>query len=238
MLRFDPLDPFPLVDLERHSVADLRRHSVQVDQWLGFKVEQIERDLLAGGCRRRASRSSEDIQQLWFGLDPQALQTPYVEIRNLLASFPPKSSVVDLGCAYGRMAHVIARCFPEMEFTGYEYVGERVAEGNRVLRKLYGKFVSELQHVDLSARDFKLERADIYFIYDFGTLKAIEKVIFDLKRYARLKPITLVARGRHTRYLLSTRHPWLRPLSAATRERTFTIYQSVQEAELSAASNF
>ena len=225
MSRFESRDPFPL--LPQFSASLARDHAVEADRWLGLRVEKIEAELTKNGSRDPAPQTSGDKHQLWFGLSPQDLLTPYLEIRKCLVELKlkPGMRVVDLGAAYGRMGFVMHRHDPGVEFVGYEYVGERVREGRLALER-FGARLAELQHCDLTAADFRVVPADVYFIYDYGTPKAIEKTLYDLRRASRNRVVTVVARGRACRYAIESRHPWLSKYDPAASESTITIYRS------------
>ena len=79
----------------------------------------------------------------------------------------------------------------------------------------------------MSAADFEPCEADTYFIYDFGTDKAVEKILFDLRRLSLRRSLRLVARGRHCRYLIKRRHSWLEAIDDPSGEAPFTIYRSL-----------
>lgn len=228
MIAFQPSDPFPLLEPGRHSHAEARAHAAVCDMWLGLGAEAIECELMTRGFCARAPGASGEKQKLWFGLDVQALLTPYVELRALLEKLHvrPGQTLVDLGAAYGRMGFVLSRHVPGARFIGYEYVGERVAEGRRALKR-FGAESAELLHADLAAHETCPADADFYFIYDFGTIKAIEKALHDIRRISLRRPIRLIARGRHCRYLISTRHPWLENAYPAESEERVTIYRPV-----------
>lgn len=225
MLEFRAADPFPLIDLSTTKQSDIYAHAAACDRWLGFNIEAVERQLSANGCRSRARETShQEKQQIWLDLDPQMLLTPYTEIRYWLDRLMPKPGqrIVDLGAAYGRMGFVLQRHYPQVEFTGYEYVGERVQEGNRALER-FGAGKARIEHVDLSSAQFLPPSADFYFLYDFGTPKAIEKILYDLRR---LGDMTLIVRGRHSRYLIERNHSWLYDVFPDEPESRVTVYKS------------
>jgi len=231
MISFLASEPFPQVDLSLHSIAELQNHAARVDHWLGFRTEEIEKRLGVVGSHFKVSSSSGEKQQLWFGLAVQILQTPYIEIRTILEKLQVSAgqTVVDLGAAYGRMGIVMGRHFSRANFVGYEYVGERVSEGQRIFSNL--KIASaRIEHCDLAAATFQPIPADIFFIYDFGTPKAIEKALHDLRRISQQRPIRVVARGRHCRYLIANRHSWLCKVNQFEPETSMTIYRSSEEA--------
>lgn len=228
MLKFNPADPFPILASGAYTYAQAQEHAAGADQWLGLRVEETERELIERGCRRRATSSSRDRQELWIGLAAKSLMTPYLEIRRLLERLAPQPGAViaDLGAAYARMGFVIGRHYQQLQFTGYEYVGERVAEARRCLARHAYKNV-RMVHADLSCRDFRPEPADIYFIYDYGTPQAIEKTLYDLRRQASVRPITVVARGKACHLAIETRHgQWLRLEAAAELEGKSSVFRS------------
>jgi SAM-dependent methyltransferase len=240
MRQFNPADPFPVVDPASYTKRDASLHSCLCDSWLRFKINEIEKQLADFGCRKRAPEASGEKQQLWMGLDPQDLQTPYLEIRWLLEMLRPRPGqiVADLGAGYGRMGFVMARHFPEVQFVGYEYVGERVLEARRCLEK-FGARNARMVHADLASVDFTPAVADFYFLYDFGTPKAIEKVLHDLRRMADSKPIVLISRGRQSRYIIESRHPWLTKANPSAAEGRTTVYlANAQNASVERRSNF
>lgn len=215
MLQFNPRDPFPLLAAGKISPSEAQAHAEAVDHWLGLEVKGVEAFLLTHGCRAKARGSGGEQQELWIGLNSRCLLTPYTEIRALLERLrpTPNATVVDLGAAYGRIGLVLARHFPACDFIGYEYVGERVAEARRCIERFAGvagggrRIVME--HVDLTALDFKPAPADYYFIYDYGTTKAIEKTLHDLRRISLHRAITVVARGRRCHEAIDRNHRWL-----------------------------
>jgi hypothetical protein len=226
MLSFERRDPFPLLPLPLHSTGAIRTHSVAVDQWLGLRIDEIEMKLNRTGSRSPAPDASSARQNLWFGLDPQDLLTPYLEIRDVLERLELQAGevVVDLGAAYGRMGFVMARCFPGSVFVGYEFVGERVVEGRERL-KFFGAGNARLFHADLTSKEFQLPAAAHYFIYDFGTDSAIETVLARLYRASRRSSFKVVARGRRAQYAIDANHPWLKR-SNSQSPTSYSIYES------------
>jgi hypothetical protein len=225
MIQFERRNPFPLHD--SFSKSEALAHAADCDSWLGLRVEEIEARLALGGSSKPAPVTGGGHQQLWFGLAPRDLQTPYLELRRLLETVGGSGLVVDLGAAYARMAFVIERHFPEMSFVGFEYVGERVAEARRALTA-FGAVRSRVDHVDLTSPTFKMPAADVYFIYDYGTPVAIEKTLYDLRRATQGRLVTVVARGRVCRYAIESRHSsWLMKRDASLPESAVTVYRSL-----------
>lgn len=223
MISLDPGLLFPLLDPKSLTYKEAQNHSAQVDQHLGFQFQEIEEHLL----KNQTYQKSEELVQTWAGLPVQAMQTPYTEIRHILSLLDPKpqQTVIDMGCSYGRMAHVIGQHYPEVNFIGYELVKERVDEGQRVLRLCNYPRVN-LEACDLSSPAFTPIAADFYFIFDFGSKPAIEKALDDLRVIAQKKNITLIARGRGIRHQIYQSHPWLCEINPPENYDHFTIFRS------------
>lgn len=225
-LSFDPHNPFPLIDLEAVSYREQQAHSALVDDWLGLRTAEIEEQLVDMFDPVAAKEKDE---RHWIGLPVQSLLTPYTEIRFLLSKLPVHHAhVVDLGAGYGRMGFVIARHFPATSFLGIEVVGERVREGASALARVVTTPTPSLRLIqaDLAAADFALPHAEIYFIYDFGSLSAIEKTLSELARISREKSIIVVGRGGATRNSIDKKHAWLSQVRPPEHFRHFSVYRS------------
>lgn len=223
MIPFDPERLFPLLDPHSHTYKDAQDHSVLVDLHLDFQYQDIEENLRQS---RHYQKDHESVQA-WQGLPVQALQTPYTEIRYILSllNTQENQTVIDLGCGYGRMAHVIGQHYPQVEFVGYELVDERVREGQRILKDRDYPNV-RLETRDLSDPGFAPPVADFYFIFDFGSRAALEKTLEDLRRIAQTKNIVVVARGRGIRHQIYQSHPWLCQVQEPETYDHFTIFRS------------
>ena len=208
------LETIYLPTLENYSYLEARNFSRDLDLKLGFRIEEVEKDILLHSASTP-----------WAGLDPQALQTPYPEIRMMLAKLDLQKGqdVIDLGAGYGRMGLVIAQFFPENSFIGYEISPERVREGARVLHD-YKNVHLHLE--DISRTDFKIPEVDVYFIYDFGDLESIIRVIDQLKEISRKRKIRVVGRGRRTRDHIERHEPWLSQVFTPMHCGNFSIYCS------------
>jgi hypothetical protein len=223
MIAFDPNDPFPLIDLDRVSYADQQAHSALVDEWLGLRIEQIESALLER-FDREAARTRDE--RFWIGLPAKSLLTPYTEIRSLLETLNLKDgALIDLGAGYGRMGFVIARHCPNLNFTGIEVVTDRVREGSLALSKFSDRAIRLIEG-DLSASDFVLPEADVYFLYDYGSSTAIEKTLCDLRDMSLKRSITVIGRGGASRDAIERRHGWLSQVRKPQHFAHFSIYRS------------
>jgi hypothetical protein len=220
MIPFNPLDPFPLLSPDSHTYGDAQKHSEAVDNWLGLDTSRVEAQIIE-------DTFDDPTQQLWIGLAPKKLLTPYTEIRAFLDILkpPPGSTLVDLGAGYGRIGFVLTRHYPQVHFIGYEFVQQRVSEGMRCLAK-FPHSLSRLYQIDLQTPAFKPAAAELYFLYDFGTREAIEKILQDLKRIAASRSITVVGRGRASRDAIERNHPWLSQVCPPEHHAHSSIYRS------------
>lgn len=225
-LSFDPENPFPLLSPDAYSYAEAKFHASHADVFLGFQfLEEIgEWTSPAIGV------NDPEAQESWSKLPIQTLQTPYVELRSALhaAGLQDSHLVIDLGCAYGRLAHVIGKHYPKSRFVGYEFVSERVHEAKRVLQKFAYKN-AEIFEQDLADKNFSVPLADLYFIYDFGSTSAIEKAFDEIKQHSRKQHVQVIARGRRTRHLIHQNHAWLCEIAKPQHFQNFSIYSSTEE---------
>lgn len=225
-INFDPKNPFPVLTYNDWSYQEAQEHSVLVDEWLGFKTAEVEAKLMSS--QEYNVQADRNIPvQCWRGLPVQALQTPYSEIHWILSllNLNETSTVVDLGCGYGRMAFVMGHHYPHAHFIGFELVAERVAEAQRVLQKFNYPQV-QVSTQDLTDPDFVIPLADHYFIFDFGSAPAVDKTLEDLKKIARNKSISVIARGRYIRHRIYQSHPWLSSICEPKVYDTFTLFKS------------
>lgn len=205
----------------------------QVDQTLGFRINEIEQNLLEAAFKRDPEgdvsswgKMVHDAQS-WIGLHPQTLLTPYHELQRMceLIDRPDTAHFVDLGAGYGRMGLVLSQLYPEATFTGVEVVQERVEEGNRVF-DYYGCKNSRLIHQNLFDDNFQLPIGDCYLIYDYGTLDHIRWTMGQLQNLADIHRFQVIARGKGIQSLIIAAHPWLFAKEGMPQEENFTVYKT------------
>lgn len=208
------------------------QHSKYIDQILDFRVSFVEEMLVYeasgfdpdGNHETWGPKLHEGVQT-WVGLDNETLQTPYCDIYRILQilKLRPYQEVVDLGAAYGRIGVIIGGLYPKILFTGYEFVKERVNEGNRIFQK-YGFKNSKLLSVDLGNPEFKLPLADVYFIYDFGKPEDIQKTLKEIEGLSARRPIRVVVRGKWTREIIDSQFSSFELLHEGRLEKPFQIF--------------
>ena len=192
-----------------------REHSKMIDHLLGFKILKIEQKLLKQykpfymiDEDNSEKKSFNEDAEAWIGLHPQILLTPYSEIDKILSSiirFDIKS-ITDFGCAYGRIGIVASVMFPKCKFIGFEIVSERAREAQRVLDSLDSSD-HEIYAVNILDDEFELPNTDVYFIYDFGHVEHIKKILDKLVLMMNGHNFILVARGEEVRSIIQMYYP-------------------------------
>jgi len=212
-----------------------KTQSEEIDRMLGLHSESVEQTLIA---RARQQSRSEDFRdwgpalhgqdyQTWVGLPVQSLMTPYAEILRMLEVLAPlpDATLTDLGAGYGRLGYITHLRFPKARCLSFEYVSERVQEGNRI----YGTLQPDRFHLvqaDLASPDFELPLADIHFVYDTGSHATLRALLHKLKRQAATRAIKVVGRGRGIRHLIDSENPWLSGVIVPDPHDTFTVYRT------------
>lgn len=225
MVSFDKDNPFPRLGVHSYSRPEIMHHAQLADEFLGLRVHEIEQKL----SHEKPSHYFAPDKQMWIGLPSETLLTPYLELSESLyrLNLPEASRIVELGCAYARLAFVVAYNYPSFHYIGFEAVYERIEEGRRCLKKLHSTHY-ELHCEDISRSDFKIPPADCYFIYDYGHRLAIEKSISELRDIARTQPILVVGRGRGIRDEIERKEAWLSQVVPPEHCGNFTIYSSAE----------
>ena len=208
---------------------DWDESSTDIDRILGYRVGEIERELLEralafgpGNNHHSWGALLHSGNQTWVGLHPDSIQTPYSELLRMTEklSLRPGDKVVDFGAGYGRLGILLHKLHPSVNFHGIEYVPERVTEGKRVY-EIQGLDSATLSCGDLTSLDFFPEKADHYFVYDFGKVPHIRELLQKLSRVADTHKFTVTGRGKGIRSLIAHEFPWL---TSIYDEENFSIY--------------
>ncbi len=206
-------------------------HSGQVDQDLGYRIDDIELGLLErartldpDGDMGTWGRRLHEGSQTWVGLHPQVLNTPYEELHRMCALWgpAPDSHLVDLGAGYGRLGFVLREHEPLAHYTGIECVPERVDEANRMFAE-HGCERARMVLGNLFAEGFTLPMADCYLIYDYGNIEHIRWTMGQLQNLADVHRFRVIARGDGIRSLVRYAHPWLLEVPGG-EEANFSVY--------------
>lgn len=211
-------------ELSRHPLdySAAKEQARQIDEMLFYNSNEIEKKLLSEKHKKLAA-----VKELWIGLDTQSFQTPYSEIIEIVKHVKPQVGDfwVDLGAAYGRVGIVLSLMCPGVKFLGYEFVPERVIEGQRIYKK-WSLSGAELKLADIAASDFNLDTAEVYFIYDFGSKTDVLLVLEKLRRVAIQKPITVIARGRGVKNWIMMDFPWLASVNTPEHFAHWSVFRS------------
>ncbi len=212
-MEFSPYDPFPLAPLGTLYALE-KVHSAQVDEWLGFSFAKAE-----------AFQEEKNVVS-WQDKGPQVFLTPYSECRAILTElqFVDGETFVDFGAGYGRMGHVLETFFPQGNFIGFEIIESRVQEANRVAELQKKRF--RLECIDICSDHFLIPRADVYFLYDFGSEEQIQKFLEKFRSQKSSDSFRFVGRGGRVRHLIQKHHPWLWDVIPAKHFANFSIYSS------------
>lgn len=203
--------------------AGAKIHSKGIDDQLGLACDPIEDKLF--------EENKESLflpgQEFWYGLEIQSLQTPYSEIVEMIDYVKPQTgdTWVDLGAGYGRMGFTLGFVRPTVNFIGYEFVQDRVDEGNRIITQ-WGLKQSVMKQADISKDDFAIDDAHLFFLYDFGSKDDIYKVLEKLRVLARKRSIQVVARGRGVRSWIFMDCPWLSEINSPVQFKNWTFFKS------------
>lgn len=198
------------------SYDEAKSRSEKIDDLLGVQIVTSE------SRAREASTSAAD----WSHLSAQVFQTPYPELHQILQHFAGEPTLrwVDFGCAYGRLGLVVDWFRPEDLWWGFESVEARVVEGDRILRR-WCSDRPRLERADLT-QNFEIPEFDVGFLFDFGSVNAISFFLERLRGQAAKRPIALIGRGRATRHLISTEHPWLSQVEEPFHTDHWTLYRN------------
>lgn len=212
-----------LLDTPTSDYTSAKEQAAKIDDLLGFECARIEEDLFETHQDSIFSSS----QQFWYGLDLQSMQTPYSEILEMIHFLKPAAGELwlDLGAAYGRMGIVIGFQKPLVRFLGYEFVQERVDEGNRIFKKWKLDQV-QMRKEDIASEQFHLEEADLYFLYDFGSRADVYKVLEKLRLIAQTKKIRVIARGRGVKNWILMDFPWLYDIETPVHFLNWSVFRS------------
>ena len=210
------MESVPHPDRSPCPYPEEREFSRQLDLDLGFEI---------AACEARILR--EFPATPWAGLDPETLQTPYAEIRRMLACLGPMpgSRIADIGAGYGRMGLLIGALHPDLHFSGVEVSPVRAAEGGRLLAPFPN---IDWRCGDVTSAGGFFPDADHYFMYDFSDLESLFQVIDRLKSIARTRKISVIGRGRRTRDHIERMEPWLTAIVPSGHFGNFSIYRSAE----------
>lgn len=212
--------------LHNSSYQEQQYHSKLIDDLYGFKIVETENVIGHG--------PSYQGYEIWSGLAPEQLQTPYDELRRVLrdCQFSDGDRLVDLGAGYGRVGVIIGERFPNSEFIGIEVARERVKEGNRIFANCSFEGC-QLLAAEAHGQKTAIAPAKVYFLYDFGLPSQIEQTLSKIVKSAFCQEFYVVARGRGVRSIINYKFPELWSAFTPYHGKTYSIYSTFCDVKVS-----
>jgi len=161
---------------------------------------------------------------IWQSRDAEGMpQTDYRDLIQLAEhlGLADGRMLVDLGCGFGRAGFIVGLRYPDASFLGYELVGPRVDEANRVVRSLGLTSSVRFETRDLSVPAALVE-ADHYYVFHSFDRATGQKVAADLAAIARLRGFDLITQDGFWGFD-PTEQDWLGPCRALG---VFELYQA------------
>lgn len=126
---------------------------------------------------------------------------------------PKGARFIDLGAGFGRVGFIVGLLRPDVIFSGYEIVPERVDAVNAAIQDFGLEKSVKFFAQDLSKTDFVIPDADIYYMYDPFSVETYKHVLTQLSVIATRKKINIITSGetRQVMQELSQRGRWSPP---------------------------
>ena len=237
---FRPQGKFPLEQAVLRTLVK-RARDLSPDDFPGFGRELVQ--TISGYCASE-ERNHEVLYRAFAGLDDvfeidyrenkemmptaaraerlyegggRGVQTSYATILKVLArlQLSPGAHLIDLGSGFGRVGLTAGLWREDLRFSGYEYVGHRVAAANASAERAGLSERIRFLEQDLSAPGFEIPAADVYYLYDPFSPETYRHVLARLTKVGRARPITVVAKdaAREAFRQFTSREDWRDPES-------------------------
>lgn len=168
-----------------------------------------------------------DESQVWIGLHPQNLETPYLEFLRLFEFLKINNfkinDICDIGSAYGRAGIVAQAVYPKSTFTGFEIVKERALESNKTYKRLK---LHRSKTICSNIKDGNIPAANLYIIYDFSHLEDIYFLIQRLIKEQKKRNILIAATGDQTPKIIEKSFPDLFAVSCPIHSSQWNLYSN------------
>ncbi len=200
LLKFDAKLKESLVGLSADQKRALVAQAISdTDRWYSEAAEIADRAL---GLRllewraineKRLSERTFPNEDGWLGYRSSSILTPYSAFAALLTEINPArgSTFTELGAGPGRGAVTLGTLRPDIHYTGYELLGERVQEGNAALHALGIKGPRLIQQ-NLSDPAFTLPPSDYYYLFNPFSESTFPKVYRDLEKVSEQKTVRVL----------------------------------------------
>jgi predicted RNA methylase len=126
----------------------------------------------------------------------RGVQSSYLSLFLALNQLPRRPSLmIDLGSGYGRVGLVAGLFNSDWSFQGYEYVEHRVRTAQNASERLGLNPRVRFSTQNLSASDFELPAADVYYLYDPFSKATYERVLLSINKNRLVRRTLVVAKG-------------------------------------------
>lgn len=207
-----------LVEYEHQIVADKKEKNLL----LGYSLDRTFDDLdQIIGIDYKVDRNIQPSQLVQLGEErifegsgigvQSTYSTILLALRYLRIS--PGAHFVDLGSGFGRVGFLVGLMRPDVIFTGYEIVSERVANVNAAVKNFDLEKNVKFKTQDLGSIDFLIPEAEVYYMFDPFTDKTYSHILTQLSTIATKRKINIITSGkaRHVMQELSQRGRWSAP---------------------------
>ena len=144
-----------------------------------------------------------------------AVQSSYTTILLVLRylKMTKGSRFIDLGSGFGRVGLALGLLRPDIQFTGYEFVKQRVDFAEHASQALNMNSHVHFQSQDLSAKDFLIPEAEVYYLFDPFNEETYVHVMNQLSAIAKNKKITIITKGNAKEHFInsSIKGIWSKP---------------------------
>ena len=125
------------------------------------------------------------------------VQSSYATTLNTIRYLNPSSGTrfVDLGSGYGRVGLVLGLLRSDVQFTGYEFVEDRVQIANDSATHFGLDQHVHFYTQDLSSPDFRIPEAEFYYIFDSFTDETYKHVLEQLVNIGKNLKIKVITKG-------------------------------------------
>ena len=207
-----------LVEYEHQIVADKKDKNLLLGYSLDRTFDDLDQIL---GIDYKVDKNIQPAQKTEFGEErifegsgigvQSTYSTVLLALRYL--RIPMGARFVDLGAGFGRVGFIVGLMRPDVLFTGYEIVAERVQNVNAALKNFDLEKNVKFHTQDLGSTDFLIPEADVYYMFDPFTDKTYSHVLTQLSSVATKKKINIITSGkaRHVMQELSQRGRWSAP---------------------------
>lgn len=125
------------------------------------------------------------------------VQTSYSTIVRVLErlNLGESAHLVDLGSGFGRVGLATGLWREDLRFSGYEYVGHRVAASNTAAARAGVNGRVQFIEQDLSDLSFQIPAAHAYYLYDPFSVSTYERVFARIAELGRGQSVTVIAKA-------------------------------------------